>query len=437
MSALTPPYHGYLERLTADVARRMEGAEPISSPHRGAPVDVAAAIATAIETVGTDLVALSHDLHAHPELAYEERESVRRVAAALAAHGHDAEVGAAGVATALRAEAGSGRPRVAVLAEYDALPGIGHACGHNVIAATAVGAFLGLAAVADDLGGSVVLYGTPAEEGGGGKELMARAGAFDDVDATVMLHPAGFEVAEHPWIGVRTVDVVYRGLTAHAAAFPFLGRNAVDAVVDAYQGIAQLRQHMLPSDRVHGIITDGGQKPNIVPERAAAQFFLRSAEPETLRELCDRARDVFEGAARMTATTVEIDWDPIPVYLPVRNNGPLAARYAVNAATRGRRVLPGGVMPGHLTGSTDLGNLSVRMPAIHPTIAIAPPDISIHNPEFARHAAGPAADRACVDGAIALALTAADFLADEGLRGAATDAFEAEGGAVDVDALLA
>jgi len=437
--ALTPPYPGLLERLADRVARERATADPPPpSPFAGAAQDVAEQVAAAVRRAGDDLVAFSHDLHANPELGYEEHGSVRRLAALLAGHGLEAEVGAFGLDTALRAEAGAGDgPRVAVLAEYDALPGIGHACGHNVIAATAAGAYLGLAGLAEDLGGTVLLYGCPAEEGGGGKELMARAGAFAGIDAVLMLHPAGFEVAEHPWIGVRTVDVTYHGLPSHAAAFPFLGRNALDAVVQAYSGIAQLRQHILPTDRVHGIITDGGQKPNIVPERAAASFYLRSAEPSTLRVLADRAREVFEGAALSTGTEAEIGWDPTPVYLPVRNSAPLAARYAQHMAALGRTVLPGGIIPEGFTGSTDLGNVSVRVPAIHPTMAIAPIGVPIHNPEFARHAVGPAADRGCVEGAIGLALTAADVLADGGLRRAVREAFDAAGGVLDVDELLA
>ncbi len=430
------PYQGYLERLTTGITAGLREAEPHAAEHEGAPEQLRRALTEQVEKRADALVALSHELHANPELAYEEHESVRRIARLLGQHGHDAEVGAFGVETALRAQAGEGRPRVAVLAEYDALPGIGHACGHNVIAATAVGAFLGLAAVHEDLGGSVVLYGCPAEEGGGGKELMARAGAFDDVDAAVMLHPAGFEVSEHPWLGVRTIEVTYRGLAAHASAFPFLGRNALDAIVQAYTGLAALRQHILPSDRIHGIITDGGQRPNIVPERAAGTFYLRSADPETLRELCDRARAVLEAAAHATGTVVDIDWDSIPAYLPVRSNGPLAGQYTAHASGRGRTILPGGIVPASFTGSTDLGNVSVRIPAIHPTLKVAPVGVPIHSAEFADYAAGDEADRGCVDGAVVLALTAADYLTDESLRAAATDAFEAAGGRIDIDALL-
>ena len=390
----------------------------------------------AVDALADDLVALSRDVHAHPELMFAEHHAAAAVAGLLARHGHDAEVGAYGLPTAVRARIGEGSPRVAVLAEYDALPGIGHACGHNVICATAVGAFLALGRVAGDLGGSVELIGTPAEEGGGGKELIARAGGFDSIDAALMLHPASFEAASHPWIGVRTVDITYHGLTAHASAMPFMGRNALDAVVNAYTGIGQLRQHMLPSDRVHGVITDGGAKPNIVPERAAASFYLRSAEPETLAELCDRALEIFRAAADATGTVLEVVWDPTPVYLPVRNNQALSARWAENVATRGRRALPEGIIPSWFTGSTDMGNVSVRVPGIHPTMAIAPPGVSIHNPEFTTWAASAAADTAVLDGAIGLALTAADVLSDADLRAAVAADFEGAGGRVDPAALL-
>ena len=430
------PYAGVLEQLFADVLRKSAETEPLSSPHAGADAKVRTAISDAVLRRADDLVALSHDIHDHPELGYEEHHAVSTVASLLSQHGHDVETGAYGVATALRARAGTGRPRVAILAEYDALPGIGHACGHNVICSTAVGAYLAVAEVIGDLDGSVELIGTPAEEGGGGKELIAQAGGFDEVDAVVMLHPSSFEAAEHPWIGVRTVDVTYTGVPAHASAMPFMGRNALDAAVTAYSSMAQLRQHMLPTDRIHGIITDGGQKPNIVPERAALTFYLRSAQPETLSILVERAEEIFAAAAQATGTTVELGWDPTPVYLPVRNNHPLAARWASNLSTVGRRSLPTGVIPEALTGSTDLGNVSVRVPAIHPTLAIAPAGVTIHSPEFTTHARSEAADKGVIDGAIGLALTAIDYLGDEALRAAVAEDFAAAGGKLDVAALL-
>jgi amidohydrolase len=433
---VTRPYAGYLATMVERMERDIAASAALRSTHEGAPSGLREALAQQVAALAEDVLALSHDIHANPELGFAERHAAAAVGKLLQRHGHDAEVGAYGIETAVRARAGSGRPTVAILAEYDALPGIGHACGHNVICATAVGAFLALAPLLSDLDGSIELIGTPAEEGGGGKELIAQSGGFDEVDAALMLHPFSADVAEHPWIGVRQVNVTFHGLSAHAAAMPFLGRNALDAVVNAYVGISQLRQHMMPSDRVHGIITDGGQRPNIVPERAAASFYLRSAEPGTLTELAERAEAIFEGAAIATGTAVEIDWDPCPVYLPVRNNHPLAARYAENMVPRGRKVVPAGVMPSHLTGSTDMGNVSIRVPSIHPTLGIAPLGVSIHNPEFTTWAASERADRGTVDGAYALAATAADFLADAGLRAAVAEDFEAAGGRIDLDDVI-
>jgi amidohydrolase len=438
MDPLLPqPYPGHLQRLAARIAASVADAAPLISPHAGAPAPLRDGVVGAVEARGDELVELARDLHAHPELGFAEHRAVAAVARLLARHGHDSEVGAYGLPTALRALAGQGRPRVAVLAEYDALPGLGHACGHNVICATAVGAFLAVAEVIAGVDGSVELIGTPAEEGGGGKELVARAGGFGEIDAAVMVHPSGFDVAEHRWLGVRQVEVTYRGLPAHASLTPFLGRNALDGVVAAYNGIAQLRQHILPGDRVHGIITDGGQRPNIVPDRAAATFYLRSAEPATLVELAERAGAVFEGAATLTGTAVDLNWDPCPVYLPVRSNHTLAARYAANMAERGRRVLPAGVVPLELAGSTDMGNVSVRVPSIHPFLSIAPPEVTIHTPDFATWAASERADRGTLDGAVGLALTAVDYLTDAVLREAVGEEFSTRGGALDIDALLA
>jgi len=427
------PYPGYLEQV-ADRIRRAEPPAPTSDFEGAAALQ--GRLGTAVDGMRDTLLELSHDVHGHPELGFAERGAARAVASTLAAHGIEAEVGCWGLDTAVHASLGSGEPTVALIAEYDALPDIGHACGHNVICATAVGAFLALHEVADDLDGTVELIGTPAEEGGGGKELIARAGGFDDVTAALMLHPFGMDVADHPWLGVRQVAATYHGLTAHASMTPFLGVNALDAAVLAYTGVAQLRQHMLPSDRVHGIITDGGQAPNVVPDRAAAHFYIRSAEPGTLTTLTDRVQAILESAATATGTTVELTWDPCPPYLPVRNNRPLAARYAVNVADRGRQVLPRGIAPTSLAASTDMGNISVRVPAIHPLLAIAPPEVTIHTSEFATWAASERADEATLDGAIALARTAADICADAELRAAMTEDFDAEGGVIDVLGLL-
>ncbi|GAA4550852.1 M20 family metallopeptidase [Pseudonocardia xishanensis] len=427
------PDDGYLRALVAATERAVAAAEPLGSPFAGAPADLREPVREAVVGLGDELVALSRDLHAHPETSFEEHWSAAAVAEVLRRHGHDPEVGT-GLDTALRCTTGGDGPHIGVLAEYDALPGIGHGCGHNVIAASAVGAFLGLAGRAP---GRVTLFGTPAEEGGGGKETMARAGLFDDVDAVVMLHPFSHDVAMHPFLGRRQVEMVFHGVAAHASAQPFMGRNALDAAVSAYTGVAALRQHLPPSDRLHGTFTDGGARPNVVPDRAALLFYVRSMEPDTLRDLAHRVSEIAHGAARMHGCTVDLTWDGKPAYLPIRQNTALAGRWAANQVERGRAPLAPGIVPEFLTGSTDLGNLSYRMPAIHPMLAIAGPTEALHTVGFAEAAGGEGGDRGVRDGADGLALTALDYLADADLRAAVHAEFAAQGGPIDVPSFFA
>lgn len=430
-----PPDDGYLRALTEATAEAVAHAEPIASPHAGAPEETRQRAEAAVRERAAGLVALSQDLHAHPEEGFAEHRSVRALAEFLEQHGHRSEIGVGGLETALiTSTPAAGGPHIAVLAEYDALPGIGHGCGHNVICSTAAGGFLGAAAVAEQLGGRVSLVGTPAEEGGGGKETLARAGIFDDVDAVVMLHPFSHDIAMHPFLGRRQLEMVFHGVSAHASAQPFMGRNALDAAVAAYQGVSSLRQQLPSSDRVHGVFSDGGARPNVIPERAALLFYLRSKDPDTLRDLAERLTRIALGAAEMTGCGVELRWDGLPPYLPIRFNTALAARWAVNQAPTGRKPLPPGIVPDFLTGSTDLGNLSYRMPAIHPMLAISGPTVSLHTKEFATAAGSPEGDRAVVDGALGLALTAVDYLGDAELRAATHAEFEAAGGALDVPA---
>lgn len=417
-------------------------AEPIRSDHLGAGDAVAGAVDATVSRLSAELVALSRDVHAHPEESFSEHRTVGVVADLLRRHGVTAQVAVHGLDTALRASITSGNgPHVAVLAEYDALPGIGHACGHNVICASAVGAFLAARAVLGGecgaghgapLSGTVTLLGTPAEEGGGGKETMARNGALDGVDAVVMLHPFSADIADHPFLGRRQLEVTYTGVAAHASAQPFMGRNALDAVVAGYQGIAMLRQHIPPNDRVHGVIVDGGERPNVIPASASARYYLRSAEPGTLRDLATRVEAIMIGAAAMTGCGYSLTWDAQPAYLPIRHNTTLGARWAHHQERRGRRVLTRGVVPEFLTGSTDLGNLSVRVPAVHPMIQISGPGVAMHTVDFARAAASEAADRAVLDGAAGLAGTVLDVLADAQLLCAAQQEFRDAGGPLDV-----
>ncbi len=432
-----PPDDSYLRSLLDATADAVAAAEPLASAHDGADEQARAEVTAQLESCAPGLVALSQNLHAHPEEGFAEHRSVQALADLLAEHGHEATIGLGGLDTALRAGTPENDgPHIAVLAEYDALPGLGHACGHNIICATAAGGFLGAATVAERLGGRVSLIGTPAEEGGGGKEILARAGVFDDVDAVIMLHPFSHDIALHPFLGRRQLEMVFHGVGAHASAQPFMGRNALDAAVAAYQGVSALRQQLPQSDRVHGVFTDGGVRPNVIPARAALLFYLRSANPETLRDLASRMASIAEGAAAMTGCGVELHWDAQAPYLPIRFNTALAGRWSVNQSGTGRKPLPPGIVPESLTGSTDLGNLSYRMPALHPMLAVSEATVALHTKEFAAAAGSPTGDAAVRDGALGLALTAADYLGDATLRAAVHEEFEAAGGALDVPAFF-
>ncbi len=380
-------------------------------------------VCDSVEAAREALLRVSRAIHAHPELAFEERQAAALLVAALREGGLRVETGAYGLETAFAAEFGSPRgPCVALLAEYDALPGIGHACGHNLIATSALGAALALAPLASTLPGRVRMLGTPAEERGGGKELMAREGAFDGVDAALMMHPSSVNLVSMPCIAMSEVEVVFHGVSAHAAAMPERGVNALDALVLAYQGIAALRQHIRATERIHGIITDGGQAPNVVPERAAGRFYVRAANAQELAPLKLRVEGCFRAGAAATGAEVEIRWDPAD-YLDIHYNEPLATAFRSNAESLGRVFFPFEKLPASIQGSTDMGNVSYRVPSIHPMLAAAPLHCTIHNPEFAKWAASELGDAAAIDGAKALAMTALDFLFDTTLQRSAREAF--------------
>lgn len=403
------------------------------------PTTRAEVIRARAEALGDQLDAFSRDLYAHPELGYREFYALEAFAAALGDAGIAIERGAGGIPTAFTAQLGSREsgPQVAITAEYDALPGVGHGCGHNVIAASSLGAFLALAPLFDGaarLPGGVTLIGTPAEEGGGGKELLIQAGVLDGYDAAVMVHPGAEDVAAGPSAAKRQVVATFTGRTAHAAANPHLGRNALDGAVTAYQAIAQLRQHIPTTDRVHGVFLEAGTRPNIVPERAVLEFFLRSRSIEGLLALSDRVADAFRGAALTAGVAVDVAWDAEPIYLPHRINEPLAQRYAAHLADR-RTVQPVR-RQAEGPGSSDIGNVSHLVPTIQPTVAIGDPGIPGHSRERADSTLTPDGRRAIVDSVVGLASTAADVLTDDELRSAAWAAFTAAGDPVRVGDLV-
>ncbi|MBA2280959.1 MAG: M20 family metallopeptidase [Actinomycetota bacterium] len=396
------------------------------SPSGGSALDGAKArVAAHVDRKAGLLVDASHEIWDHPELNYEEHFAHELLTGILQDEGVTVERSAYDLDTAFVARAGTSGPTIAVLCEYDALPEIGHACGHNVIATAGLGAGLAAAAMADELGGRVVIMGTPAEEGGGGKVLLAERGAFDGVDAAMMVHPAGLDLARMDVIAIHQLHADYHGEAAHAAAFPHKGRNALDAAVLGYNAVAALRQHIRPDERIHGVFPHAGDKPNIVPKYAQAHWYVRSPSLRSLEVLKPRVVACLEAGALAAGCRCEIEWLD-PAYADLLDNGPMVSRYIANAAATGRTVGDprGAAFP--VVGSTDMGNVSYLVPSIHPMIAVGPPHVSIHTPEFAGFARGDAGDRAVVDGAKAMAMTVVDLWADAGLLPAAREAHAAD-----------
>jgi len=364
-------------------------------------------IAARIRAAEPDLIALSHRIHAHPELAFEETRASDWVAEALAAGGFAVEHGCYDLPTAVRATVGTGPCHVVVCAEYDALPGMGHACGHNIIAAAAVGAGLGLAPVADELGLTVTVLGTPAEEGGGGKVLMLDRGAFDGADAAMMVHPAAQEAAALRGSAVSVFDVTYRGRPAHAGAHPEHGVNAADAMTIAQVATGLLRQQTRDADRFNGIVTSGGLAANIIPDETTGNWIIRSDSLANLSTLKERVLACFEAGAVGSGCELTIQAS-CPDYADLVPDPDMAALYQANAEALGRRFpTPGASAP--VGAATDMGNVSHRIPSIHPMLDLDCSPAVNHQPEFTAACITPTADRALLDGAIALAWTATDL----------------------------
>lgn len=445
MTQPNTPSTAYLEAMEGDVAKRVAAATPPKHTEEDYPGqkktwDSAAAQAEGLRETAAHIVA---DLHAHPETAFEEHRSMAVLADIVEKHGFSTRRGAYGVDTAFEASWQSvdfdpkRHPTVAILAEYDALPQIGHACGHNIIAAAGVTGFLAATAALVDvpLPGRILLQGTPAEEGHSGKEYMIRGGSLDGVDAAVMIHGFGYDIGAHAWVGRRILRVTYRGVAAHASSQPFMGRNALDAASLAYQGIGLMRQQMPPSDRVHATMA-GGDRPSIIPKSADMHIYVRSLGTRTLMDLSGRVEDIVQGAALMAGVEVDLEWDEHPMTLPVRNNAALVERWAATQARRGRTALPAGTVPDTVAASTDFGNVSNLVPGLHPMVKVSPSDVALHTEDFARWAATPQAVDAAVDSAAGLAQVTLDFLADPEFRRAAREDFDKQG-PVAVDTLLA
>ncbi|MBL8604630.1 MAG: M20 family metallopeptidase [Myxococcales bacterium] len=383
---------------------------------------LAAALDRAVDLHRDALTGLAKNIHAHPELRFEEHRAAGWVAELLTARGFTVERPLGGLATALRARAGHGGPRVAVLSEYDALPEIGHACGHNLIAAAGVGAFLAVASQLERTGGQVDLVGTPAEEGGGGKVILLDAGVFEGVDCAMMFHPFDRDLLAHPCLANLWLTMRFRGAPSHAAVAPWDGASALTACLQTFSLVDSQRVHFRDGVRVHGYVTDGGQAVNIIPERAACEFSVRA---RSLDEL-NRVRAVVERCARGAALAagVEVEIVARRGYKDMRNNLALARELGRHLEGLGRHPRETDSRVG--SGSTDMGDISHAVPSIHPWLAIVNEGEALcHQHAFARAAESDAGLETMLAAAKAMARTAMSFLTDAPLRAAVRAEFEA------------
>ena len=385
-------------------------------------------VCQAIDDMSDKLIAISKEIHANPETCFNEVKASKLLVNTLSEAGLNVTAPAFGLDTSFVAEFGMGNGApVGIVAEYDALPEIGHACGHNIIGTAAIGAALALAGLGDKLPGRVRILGAPAEEGGGGKVLMARQGAFEGLACAMMVHPAPDNLPTFPLIARAGVNVTYHGRPSHASSEPEAGINALDGLIIAYQAIAAWRQHMPARHRIHGIITHGGTASNIVPDRASGHFAVRGPTRASLEMLRKRIEECFNAGALASGARVEIEWEDID-YFDLVTNWPLAEAYQANAEKLGRRFASLDTLPPNQASSTDMGNVSHLVPTIHPMISAVPAGTAFHTEEFAHWAGTEMGMRAVIDAAKGMAMTAVDYLGDAALRDAVQKSFSSEVG---------
>ncbi|MBW1699042.1 MAG: M20 family metallopeptidase [Deltaproteobacteria bacterium] len=369
-----------------------------------------------VDNISSDLFAICDWLKENPETAYQEYKAREYLSSVLRERGFAVEKAVGNVETAFLARPAGCRPRrpaVVILAEYDALPGIGHGCGHNMIAAAGLGAAIVLKNILADAAGGLAIAGTPAEEGGGGKVKMAEAGVFEEMDAAMMFHPSNLNLPGKNSLGRTKFKLEFFGKTAHASGSPDRGRNALDAIVMAYSAMNSLRQHLRPDGRIHGVITHGGEAPNIIPDYTAGLFYVRAASIQYRAELFDRVGKCAEGAALATGTEVKIEID-FPKLDPIKRNAALESALKANMEALGLSIDE----DDGRRGSSDIGNLSHYLPAVHPFLAIVDADSGIpgHSVAFCEATASPRARKVLLNATKMLAMTAYDYLSSEDLR---------------------
>jgi amidohydrolase len=394
-----------MSQSAADALIAVEPPEPFRQVKRR--------IAECVWRCRDEILGLAHRIHATPELAFEEVQASGWIAEAIARHGYHVEQPAGRLPTAIRGVIQGGRAgegaRVGILAEYDALPGLGHGCGHNLMAASGVGAAIALAAVRDGVPGAIVFLGTPAEERGNGKQMMIEDGLFRDLDAALLFHPSDKSHVEKHALASEEVDVSFAGLQAHAAAEPWKGRNALDALILLFSAIGLWRQQLEPDARVHGVIVEGGTAPNIIPARTAARFMIRSTSDQRLARMREHFRAMVEAAGRATGCEHEVVFSGFTASM--QTNRVLAGRFAVHMEAYGIVNGP----PDQQMGSTDMGNVSQVCPAIHPNLAICEEGVPRHSIEFRQRAISARADETALVAATLIAQVAYEVLADSAL----------------------
>jgi amidohydrolase len=386
--------------------------------------DIKQRIQREARTLHPRLIDMAHELHEHPEILFEEHRAAQLLTNELEEHGFEVERGVAGLETAFVATYGRGRPVVGILAEYDALPGLGHACGHNLIATWGVGAGIALRRALPDVQGTIKVIGTPGEEGGGGKVIMAAAGIFNGLEAAMMMHPRDTTYLDRGSLAAARYTIEFFGKSAHASSAPEQGINALDALLQVFFSVAQLRQAFPPQTRIHGVITHGGDAPNIIPEYTAARFLVRANEPAYFEELKQKFLDIVNAAALATGARVEITSGV--EYQQRISNTALVETFGENLAALG--IVPEAPTATTGVGSSDIGNVSQLVPTIHPYLQICEKGIGGHTPEFAEAAASKRADELTATGATLLAWTAADVLLRQDVREWLRESFRAQMG---------
>ncbi|HEY93484.1 MAG TPA: M20 family metallopeptidase [Dehalococcoidia bacterium] len=366
-----------------------------------------------VENQRRSLKEISRKIHSNPELGFHEEQAAELLTDYLKENGFTVERGICQLPTAFKAVYGERNPSIAILAEYDSLPEIGHACGHNIIATSAVGAGVAARLAVDEYGGSVLVIGTPAEELYGGKIIMAERDAFSNLDAAMMVHPGTTDTATTEALACHTLDVEFIGKSAHAAARPEEGINALEALLLSFTAINSLRQHIRSTARIHGVVTNGGEAANIVPAYSSGNFIVRAADDAYLDQLKEKVLDCFRGAAKATGAEMRYKWDDV-CYSPMRNNLKMAGLFADNMKILGRNTSM--FEPERAFGSTDMGNVSQIVPGIHGIVSIADKNVLVHSPEFADAAISDRGIEGMIDAAKAMAMTVTDILSDSGIQ---------------------